>query len=97
MFISRIFQWIFNTQSIWQLGWDKVVLNFGTNHFNFIVLGLILWPMTVYWIFGIMFMICDVTLKPLFMRKFKVQEGTNEPVDKKQLSKVIQINSYHEY
>lgn len=70
---------------------------FGTNDFNYIVLGLTFYTMSVYWSLGIMFMIMDVTLKPTFMRKFKVQSGTNEPVDMKRLSKVISSDSCHEY
>ena len=97
MFISRILQWIFNTQSIWQLGWDKAIVIFGTNDFYFTVLGLTLCTMSIYWFFGIIFMITDVSLKPLFIRKFKVQIGTNEPVDMKRISKVIGSNSCYEY
>lgn len=74
-----------------------MIVIFGTNDFYYIVLGLTLYTMSVYWFVGIIFMMMDVTLKPSFMRKFKVQEGINEPVDMKRLSKVTCSNSCHEY
>lgn len=43
----------------------------------------------LYWTVGGLFTIMDVTNKPKFLRKYKIQPGTNEPVDKKRLLQVI--------
>jgi methylsterol monooxygenase len=39
----------------------------------------------VYWIFGGIYTILDVTNKPAVLRRYKIQPGTNEPVDTKRL------------
>ena len=41
----------------------------------------------VYWIFGGIYTILDVTNKPAALRRYKIQPGTNEPVDSKRLMK----------
>lgn len=45
----------------------------------------ILW----YWVLGSFYVFLDVTNHPKFLRKYKVQPGTNEPVDKERLFHVI--------
>lgn len=42
----------------------------------------------VYWIFGGIYTFLDVTNKPSALRRYKIQPGTNEPVDRKRLMKV---------
>lgn len=44
---------------------------------------------TWYWFFGGFYVFLDVTNQPAFLRKYKTQPGTNEPVDKKRLFQVI--------
>jgi methylsterol monooxygenase len=39
----------------------------------------------VYWIFGGIYTLLDITNKPAVLRKYKIQPGTNEPVDPKRL------------
>lgn len=43
----------------------------------------------VYWLFGGIYTILDVTNRPVALRRYKIQPGTNEPVDTKDLLKVI--------
>lgn len=43
----------------------------------------------VYWGFGAIYTIMDVTKKPSFVRRYKVQPGTNEPVDNKKLVRAV--------
>lgn len=45
--------------------------------------------LVVYWIFGGIYTFLDLTNRPKFIRRYKIQPGTNEPVDKKRLFKVI--------
>jgi hypothetical protein len=42
----------------------------------------------VYWILGGIYTIIDITNKPAALGRYKVQPGTNEPVDSKRLMKV---------
>jgi hypothetical protein len=46
---------------------------------------------SVYWIIGGFFVCMDLTLKPKFIRKYKVQRGANEPVNKTKLFGVFEI------
>jgi fatty acid hydroxylase domain-containing protein 2 len=43
----------------------------------------------VYWGFGMIYVLLDVTNKPKFLRKYKIQPGTNEPIENQKLIKVI--------
>lgn len=53
------------------------------------VYGTTILSFAVYWFFGGIYTILDVTNKPAALRRYKIQPGTNEPVDTKRLLKVI--------
>lgn len=44
--------------------------------------------LVVYWTFGGIYTILDVTNKPDALRRYKIQPGTNEPVKTKRLIEV---------
>ena len=44
-----------------------------------------------YWFFGGIYLFFDLTQWPKFIRKYKVQPGTNEPLDRKTLMKTILV------
>lgn len=55
------------------------------------------WTYGLFWIIGGLFVYMDVTGKPAFMRKYKNQPGTNEPLDiskLKHLVKTVLINQF---
>ena len=41
-----------------------------------------------YWTYAALFSLMDITNRPKFLRKYKLQPGTNEPVDSKKLKNV---------
>lgn len=43
----------------------------------------------IYWGFGAIYTVMDLTNRPKFLRRYKVQPNTNEPVDTKRLVQVI--------
>lgn len=47
------------------------------------------WPVILFWIVGGWYLYMDLSGRPKFMRKYKVQTGANEPVDKKKLMSAI--------
>ena len=49
--------------------------------------GTSIYTFAVYWIIGGMYTIMDVTNKPAVLRRYKIQAGTNEPVETKRLMK----------
>ncbi|XP_054163092.1 fatty acid hydroxylase domain-containing protein 2-like isoform X1 [Oppia nitens] len=60
----------------WQSHWDRLVDLFGRNEFCMGFGGTFILTFTVYWTVGIVYTIVDVTGKPSFMLKYKIQELT---------------------
>lgn len=75
----------------WQSQWDNFLDITGEDPFNLWVIGSTIFTMFVYWFFGGIYTIMDITNKPAFLRRYKVQPGTNEPVDKARLMRVIGV------
>ncbi|XP_037030512.1 fatty acid hydroxylase domain-containing protein 2 isoform X2 [Bradysia coprophila] len=75
----------------WQSQWDKFLDITGEDPFTLWVVGSTIFTMFVYWFFGAIYTFMDLTNKPAFLRKYKIQPGTNEPVDKKRLTNVISV------
>jgi fatty acid hydroxylase domain-containing protein 2 len=53
------------------------------------VYGTLIFTTIVYWLFGCIYIYIDMTNKPEALRRYKVQPGTNEPVDTRKLLKVV--------
>jgi hypothetical protein len=60
----------------------------GEDPFNLWVYGTTVLSLGVYWLFGGIYTLLDVTNKPAALRRYKIQPGTNEPVDNKKLFNV---------
>ncbi|XP_058984358.1 fatty acid hydroxylase domain-containing protein 2 [Musca domestica] len=73
----------------WQAQWDKFIDVTGDDPFMFWVFGTNIFTMLVYWMFGGFYTFMDLTNCPAFLRKYKIQPGTNEPVERARLLKVI--------
>lgn len=74
-----------------QTKWDNLLDITGDDPFNLWIFGTTIYTMAVYWAYGAFFTFMDITNKPKFLRKFKVQPGTNEPVDIKKLISAIGV------
>lgn len=73
----------------WQAQWDKFLDTVGEDPFYLWVYGTFVLSFGVYWLFGGIYTIMDMTNKPAAIRRYKIQPGTNEPVDNRKLLKVI--------
>ncbi|XP_013101107.2 fatty acid hydroxylase domain-containing protein 2 [Stomoxys calcitrans] len=73
----------------WQAQWDKFIDITGDDPFMFWVFGTNIFTMLVYWLVGGIYTFMDITNCPAFLRKYKIQPGTNEPVERAKLLKVI--------
>ncbi|XP_022911441.1 fatty acid hydroxylase domain-containing protein 2 isoform X2 [Onthophagus taurus] len=73
----------------WQAQWDKFLNAIGEDPFTLWVYGTLFLIAGVYWIFGGIYTLLDITNKPDCLRKYKIQPGTNEPVDNKRLLNVM--------
>lgn len=60
------------------------------NHLLFLFpTGSLMLTFVVYWVVGGIYTFLDVTNRPAALRRYKIQPGTNEPVDTRALCKVI--------
>lgn len=82
--------------NFWQHQWDKFTLLCGNDHFNIIVYGGTFCVYLVYWVVGGIYTFMDVTGFPAFIRPYKVQPGTNEPVSTPKLIKCILVVQFNQ-
>ncbi|CAG0893588.1 unnamed protein product [Darwinula stevensoni] len=78
-------------EALWGAFLDKFIQIFGEEDLGFklFLYGTHILGFIVYWLFGTIYTIMDLTLKPEFIRKYKIQPGFNEPVEKRKVAKVI--------
>ncbi|XP_071786416.1 fatty acid hydroxylase domain-containing protein 2-like [Asterias amurensis] len=68
------------TGDFWNRHWMKIYNAFGGNIFLLSVVGSQAVTVTFYWLFSGFFLIIDVTGKPAFVLKYKIQDDQNMPV-----------------
>ncbi|XP_057665508.1 fatty acid hydroxylase domain-containing protein 2 isoform X2 [Diorhabda carinulata] len=81
----------------WQAQWNKFLDIAGEDPFNLWVYGSLLITFGVYWLFGGIYTFMDVTNLPSVIRRYKIQPGTNEPVDNKKLMHVIYCVLFNQF
>lgn len=70
--------------------WNGKFLSFaGEDEFTMYVWWTTVFSFLVYWLFGLIYVFLDVINRPKFLRKYKIQPATNEPIEKQKLFKVI--------
>lgn len=72
----------------WQSNWNSLLDIIGDDEYHLWVTLTVLLSTIVYWGVGGLYTFMDVTNRPKFLRKYKVQPGANEPVDRDRLIKV---------
>lgn len=82
--------------NFWQTQWDKILDYVGEDPFTLWVYGSVIVSVSVYWLVGIIYTTLDLFNKPSGIMRYKVQPGTNEPVDKKRVLKVIACVSFNQ-
>ncbi|XP_065266098.1 fatty acid hydroxylase domain-containing protein 2 [Emys orbicularis] len=73
----------------WQAQWEKVLHLLGGNEWAIFFLGTALVPSLVYWGFNGLLMVADVTGKPTFITRYRIQLGKNDPVDPAKLRQAV--------
>lgn len=80
-FIGRVYQWIFNCESLWQSAWNKFMDIFGENEaFYFIVLSNLHFSI-IYWGIGSILFLIEKYKYPLEIEKFKIQTKQNALIE----------------
>jgi len=77
------------SREFWQSKWSKLLDITGDDPENLWIWGTSIVTILWYWGIGSLYIFLDVTNRPKFLRKYKIQPGTNEPIDKKKI-----ISSY---
>lgn len=76
--------------NFWQSCWESIFQFCGKDDFNVIVWGSYLITFVVYWGIGGLYTIVDLTGRPAFLLKYKIQDAPNTyPVEAKRVWKVI--------
>ncbi|XP_035788386.1 fatty acid hydroxylase domain-containing protein 2-like [Anopheles albimanus] len=73
----------------WQSQWDRFIDFAGDDPARLWVHTTTLFTMCVYWCVGGIYTLFDLTAWPATIRRYKMQPGTNEPVDRGRLLRVI--------
>lgn len=88
--ITWYLQWFWGASGdFWQSRWDIILDTLGEDPFFYWVYGSLVETFLVYWLVGAIYTFIDLTDKPGMLKRYKIQPGTNEPVDKDRLIKVI--------
>lgn len=69
-------------ENFWSKLWNAVIDITGEDQFGIYIVWTTIFSFGVYWIFGGIFTVMDLTLSPQALRKYKVQPHTNDPLDK---------------
>lgn len=76
--------------NFWQAWWTRCLDLFGNDEFLVVTLGTTIVGFVVYFGVGSIYIFLDTTTWPKWVRKYKVQPGTNEPVDNVRLMQVAE-------
>jgi len=79
------------SEDIWQARWDSLLDIIGDDPFTLWVIVPNLLIFVIFWTVGGFYTFLDVFNRPAFLRKYKVQPGSNEPVDISKLPKAIRV------
>lgn len=73
----------------WQSNWEYVYDLFGGNEMSLALWATVIISCSVFWFFNALLMILDLTGRPQYLLRYKIQEGKNQPVDGVKLRHVI--------
>ncbi|RWS26879.1 hypothetical protein B4U80_10487 [Leptotrombidium deliense] len=73
----------------WQSQWEHILRAFGNDEFNVNFYGTVLVSFVVYWGIGIFYTFLDLTGRPKFLLKYKIQDNTIYPIPVEKFVKVV--------
>ncbi|XP_009902895.2 fatty acid hydroxylase domain-containing protein 2 [Dryobates pubescens] len=88
--VSWFVQNFWNTPGqFWQKTWLKLYYHYEGDEWTIFLLGAALMPGLAFWCFNGLLLVADVTGKPTFITRYRIQMGKNDPVDTKKLRQAI--------
>ncbi|XP_059622725.1 fatty acid hydroxylase domain-containing protein 2-like [Phlebotomus argentipes] len=80
-----------------QSTWLKILRIIGKDGFTLWVTVPFIWTFVLYWTVGGLYLLMDITEKPAFLRKYKIQPGTNEPMNREKLTKLLKTVLFNQF
>lgn len=74
-----------------QSKWDFFLDNVTSDPFHLWITGNVIILIVFFFVYGGLFVLMDLTNKPNFMRKYKVQPGTNEPLSLGKIGQALKV------
>ncbi|KAH8271122.1 hypothetical protein KR018_000683 [Drosophila ironensis] len=71
--------------------WESLLHTVGEDPWQLWVIGSTVVIFSVYWLYAALFTLMDITNKPKFLRRYKIQPGQNEPVDLARLWSAVKV------
>ncbi|XP_031550953.1 fatty acid hydroxylase domain-containing protein 2-like [Actinia tenebrosa] len=73
----------------WQSNWKIILSIFGGNDFMLFTVGTFVVTFVVFWVINCCLLYIDLTGKPKWALKYKIQDGQNQPLEKSKLMRAI--------
>ena len=73
--IGKFHQWLFNAESVWENLWNKIIDITGEDPEIFSVWVLNSYSYFVYWAFGCVLLVMELSKTPKVLETFKIQSG----------------------
>ncbi|XP_054834091.1 fatty acid hydroxylase domain-containing protein 2 [Eublepharis macularius] len=81
----------------WQRQWENLHLVLGGNEWMIFFLAVTIVPSLVFWSFNGIMMMADITGKPTFITRYRIQMGKNDPVDRAKLHNAISTVLFNQF
>ncbi|CRL03989.1 CLUMA_CG017108, isoform A [Clunio marinus] len=94
--ISKVYQYGYKTESVWQILWDRIQELLGDNPFNYYVMFLNIAPNTLYWTFGLSLMYLQHLNTAKFF-KYKIQQDKNTLEDWPKVRSAIMLVLFNQF
>ncbi|XP_066833335.1 fatty acid hydroxylase domain-containing protein 2 isoform X3 [Anser cygnoides] len=83
--------------NFWQTAWLTLYNLFEGREWSLFLFGAALVPSLAFWCFNGILMVADVTGKPTFITRYRIQLGKNDPVDIKKLRQAIYTALFNQF
>ncbi|CAN0449699.1 unnamed protein product [Rangifer tarandus platyrhynchus] len=81
----------------WQAQWERLLFTFEGKEWLLYILGVTQVPLLVYWTFSGLLLVADVTGKPNFISRYRIQVNNNDCVDPMKLHQSILMILFNQF
>ncbi|KAG5683685.1 hypothetical protein PVAND_012951 [Polypedilum vanderplanki] len=95
--ITRTIEKFTGTSEFWSSFWNGIIDFFGEDDFNFKFLYTMIYLNIIYFGFGFLYVIMDITNKPKFMQKYKTQPEQHQPLDMNKFLPALMVVIFNQF